>query len=386
MTTTDTGLVRNVLAVLIIAILTASTYWILEPFLVSLIWALTIAVATWPTVLRLQGRFGGRRGPAATVMTLGLLSVVVVPLIMAVVAIVDRSEEFAGSLAQVTIPRPPSWVRGLPVVGAQLADRWDALAVAGAGGLTAKLAPHVRELAQWFMAKIGGMGATFAQMLLTVMITAIMYMNGDGFARAIRRFAARVGGTAGEDAVGLAGQAIRKRAEQGIVIPSPRWSRASCSVTSRAPSPARTQRAKGLSMRPKGARVFLDEIGELPLDVQPRCCGSSRPSGWRGSAATTKTVDVRVVAATNRDLEQSQPRALPPDLFYRLAVVRLRVPPLRERPEEILPLVRALRAGPAASRTAAACGDQPRGEAAAADATPGRATCASCATSSSAPW
>jgi predicted PurR-regulated permease PerM len=217
MTTTDTGLVRTVLAVLLIATLTAATYWILQPFLAAIIWALTIAVATWPTLLRLQKRLGDRRGLAVTIMTLVLLAVVVIPLIAAVVLIVNRSDDLAGSLERVTIPPTPSWLRGLPLVGAQAADRWDALAATGAGGLSAKLAPHLRDMAQWFLAKIGGVGATFAQMLLTVVITAILYMNGDAFAVALRRFGARVGGEAGEQAVVLAGQAIRGVA-LGVVV------------------------------------------------------------------------------------------------------------------------------------------------------------------------
>ena len=217
MTPTDTGLVRNVLAVLLIAILTAATYWVLQPFLASIIWALTIAVATWPALGRLQGRLGGRRGLAATIMTLLLLSVVVIPLIAAVVLIVNRSDDLVGSLARVTIPPTPSWVRGLPLVGAQAGERWDALAATGASGLSAKLAPHVRDMAQWFLARIGGVGATFAQMLLTVVITAILYMNGEAFATSVRRFAARIGGAAGEEAVVLAGKAIRGVA-LGVVV------------------------------------------------------------------------------------------------------------------------------------------------------------------------
>jgi len=217
MTTPDTGLVRTVLAVLLIAILTASTYWILQPFLAAIIWALTIAVATWPALLRLQKRLGGRRGLAVTIMTLVLLSVVVIPLIAAVVLIVNRSDDLVGSLERVTIPPTPSWVRGLPLVGAQAGERWDVLVATGAGGLSAKLAPHLRDMAQWFLARIGGVGATFAQMFLTVVITAILYMNGDAFAVAVRRLAARVGGAAGEQAVVLAGQAIRGVA-LGVVV------------------------------------------------------------------------------------------------------------------------------------------------------------------------
>jgi predicted PurR-regulated permease PerM len=98
-----------------------------------------------------------------------------------------------------------------------LAERWDALAAAGASGLSAKLAPHVRDMAQWFLARIGGVGATFAQMLLTVVITAILYMNGETFAASVRRFATRIGGAAGEEAVVLAGKAIRGVA-LGVVV------------------------------------------------------------------------------------------------------------------------------------------------------------------------
>jgi DNA-binding NtrC family response regulator len=83
--------------------------------------------------------------------------------------------------------------------------------------------------------------------------------------------------------------------------------------------------------------LFLDEIGELPLDVQPmllRALESGEVAVVGGS--TPRRVQVRVVAATNRDLESDvHDGRFREDLFYRLAVVRLRVPPLRERLEDI---------------------------------------------------
>ena len=92
-----------------------------------------------------------------------------------------------------------------------------------------------------------------------------------------------------------------------------------------------------------GGTLFLDEIGELPIDVQPALlraleAGEVKPVG----AATPHTVNVRVIAATNRDLQQSiDDGTFREDLFYRLAVVRLTVPPLRERNEDIALLAAA---------------------------------------------
>ena len=93
----------------------------------------------------------------------------------------------------------------------------------------------------------------------------------------------------------------------------------------------------GLVRSAVGGTLFLDEIGDLPLDVQPKLLrfleqseimpvGDSRP----------QRVDVRVLAATNADLEQRVAEGkFREDLYYRLSVIRIHVPPLRERREEI---------------------------------------------------
>ena len=97
----------------------------------------------------------------------------------------------------------------------------------------------------------------------------------------------------------------------------------------------------GMIRAADGGTLFLDEIGDLPLDVQPKLLrflqeGEIQPIGEKRPIK----VDVRVIAATNMPLEEKVAEGtFREDLYYRLNVIRLRVPPLRERRSEIPPIV-----------------------------------------------
>ena len=89
------------------------------------------------------------------------------------------------------------------------------------------------------------------------------------------------------------------------------------------------------SLANKGT-LFLDEIGELPVDLQPKLLRALQEQQIEPVGGTTETVDVRVVAATNRNLEEAMAAGtFRDDLYYRLAVVPLELPPLRQRKEDI---------------------------------------------------
>jgi two-component system response regulator HydG len=96
----------------------------------------------------------------------------------------------------------------------------------------------------------------------------------------------------------------------------------------------------GLFALASGGTVFLDEIGEMPLDMQGKLIRALQEKEFHAPGSGKPIpVDVRIIAATSRDLEMAvQQGTFRRDLFFRLNVVSLRLPPLRERKEDIRPL------------------------------------------------
>src|SRR5205085_2690226 len=97
----------------------------------------------------------------------------------------------------------------------------------------------------------------------------------------------------------------------------------------------------GLFQQAEGGTLFLDEIGELPLDVQPKLLLALETGKLRAVGGSREIAsDVRIVAATNAAIEERVKKGVfRADLYFRLNVVRIEIPPLRERGEDLPDLV-----------------------------------------------
>jgi predicted PurR-regulated permease PerM len=211
---------RNVLAVLFIVALIGSSIWILRPFLGAMVWAATIVVATWSLMIRVQAWLWNKRSLAVAVMTLFLLCVLVVPLTFAIDTIVSNVDEivaWAKSLAAFRAPSPPEWLADLPLVGAKAIELWEGVAAAGIQGVTVRAAPYAGIFVGWLVAQLGSIGILLVEFLLTVILAAALYANGERATERVLRFGRRLAGTGGENAIRLAGQTIRGVA-LGIVV------------------------------------------------------------------------------------------------------------------------------------------------------------------------
>lgn len=99
--------------------------------------------------------------------------------------------------------------------------------------------------------------------------------------------------------------------------------------------------AAGLFSAANGGTVFLDEIGEMPKEVQVKLLRVLQEKELRPIGSTrTLPVDVRIISATNRSLAQLRNEALRSDFYFRIATVAIELPPLRRRPEDLLALIR----------------------------------------------
>ncbi len=106
----------------------------------------------------------------------------------------------------------------------------------------------------------------------------------------------------------------------------------------------------GLFEAAKGGTLFLDEIGEVPVAMQAKLLRVLEEREVRRVGENrTRPIDVRIVAATHRDLAAAvREGSFRQDLYFRLRVVELRIPPLRERPDDVLPIARRVLAEAAA--------------------------------------
>lgn len=211
---------RITLSVLFIGGLIAGSFWVLRPFLAAFIWATMIVVASWPMMRRVEALCGGRRGLAVAVMTLGLLAVLIVPLGMALKALLGHSDQIVAlvkALPDAHLPAAPDWLARVPVVGERADATWNELASAGVPDLLARLEPYARALLTWIAQQAGSAAFLVVQFLLIVVLSAVLFAEGEAWGRWVRRFGHRLAGEQGDSMVVLSAQAIRGVA-LGVVV------------------------------------------------------------------------------------------------------------------------------------------------------------------------
>jgi predicted PurR-regulated permease PerM len=213
-------LARITFAVLFIGGLTLASVWILRPFLPAFIWAIMVVVATWPLMLKVEASLGGRRGLAVLCMSVAMLLVFFVPIVLAINAIADHTDQAAAWLRSMEgseLRPPPEWVAGIPLIGERIATFWNQFAGSEFPELMVRAQPYARGFLRWVVTQAGSLGLLVVQILLIIVLSAVLYAEGEAWARWLVAFGRRLAAERGEASVILAGQAIRGVA-LGVVV------------------------------------------------------------------------------------------------------------------------------------------------------------------------
>ncbi len=215
------GVTRTTLAVILIGVLIAACFWIMRPFLYAIIWAAMIVIATWPVLISLQSLLGGKRWAAVVTMTLLLFCILFLPLTAIVMILIDKAQEFfiAGNayLGSIKIPVPPDWVHGIPLAGPKIVSLWNEYGALDTSRIAEHLSPYYDNILSWVVNQAENFGMIIINSLVTIMIAAVMYANGEDAAKGVCRFARRIAGGQGEKAIILAAKAVRGVA-LGVVV------------------------------------------------------------------------------------------------------------------------------------------------------------------------
>ncbi len=204
------------LSVAFLAVLATATFWVLSPFLTSILWATIICVAIWPVVIRLEGMLGRRRSLAVVIITTAILVVVFVPVTLALTTIVRNAQHVTTDLKYLeglALPAAPPWLERIPFGGRRMAAGWTRFVGLESEQRLAELTPYVQAALQWFVVKAGSVGMMLLQFLLTALISPILLVNGEQVTGAVLRFAERLAGRQGREAATQAARAIR-----GVVL------------------------------------------------------------------------------------------------------------------------------------------------------------------------
>lgn len=206
-------LIEALFAAAALSFLAIGCFLVLRPFLSALMWAVILCYASWPAYRWLESRLGGRRTLTAVLMTLAVAAVLVLPFVIVGFTLADNVSAWVGAVkAWVAhgLPPPPAWVSGLPLVGAELAAKWNALDTGAGLAEAARLV--LNPLREAVVAGGAVLARGTAEMGLSVFIAFFVFRRGDELALGLRQALTRLIGPRARQFIEVAGGTI-----QGVV-------------------------------------------------------------------------------------------------------------------------------------------------------------------------
>lgn len=206
-------------SVLLILTMLCCCVWIVKPFILSVIWAGLITIATWPLFTLLQRKIVRRRGVAILLMMLFLSAIFLLPVILSATAFTVMAQDALHWLMQLDMAHLPTceFLNRIPKIGPHLHDKWLGLIHSDSTVLFGTLKPWLMKCATLLINELTHIGSLLVNGVLMLVSCLVFYLHGERIARGLRHFARRIAQGRGETAVVLAGKTIQVVA-MGIVL------------------------------------------------------------------------------------------------------------------------------------------------------------------------
>ncbi|NEV61210.1 AI-2E family transporter [Thiorhodococcus minor] len=201
----------------VLLLIAAWCFSIIKPFIIPIAWAIIIAVGTYPAYGKLTARLGGRRAPAAALIAMLGIIILILPAAMLSGTVIEGAHGMAENLKDgaLAVPPPPDGIKSWPVVGEQLHAFWSQ-ASANLASTLSKFAPQLKAFGSWLLSAAAGAGFVILQLFVAVIIAGFLLAHSETGGRATRAIARRLAGTQGESFARLAEATVRSVA-RGIL-------------------------------------------------------------------------------------------------------------------------------------------------------------------------
>jgi len=198
-------------AIATIVLLVIGCYLIVRPFVTALIWGGIIAISTRTIYARLHQILGQRRALAASLTTLGLASILLVPIAALGLSLAGQwsvlTERIASFLSGGLAP-PPSWLGELPFVGTSASGYWQSVA-ADPERLKQDLLPLLKPAREFLVTFVASIGSGVLEFGLALIISGVLYVRADDFGAVLNQIAERLGGNSGRRQIAVVESTIR---------------------------------------------------------------------------------------------------------------------------------------------------------------------------------
>jgi len=217
----DKSLVAGALEVTIhVGVVVLLLFWcfrIAQPFIQIFFWGIIIAIAIFPGYRWLGSALGGRNKLAATLVTLLLLIILIVPSLMFAGSLVETAQKLSAGFSKgsLSIPAPPENIKTWPAIGETLYDFWH-LSSKNLTAAVGKIAPHLKVFGLWLLNTAAGAGFAIVSFVIAIIIAGVLLANGERGVQVARAIAVRLAGERGTELVNLSGSTVRSVA-RGIL-------------------------------------------------------------------------------------------------------------------------------------------------------------------------